>query len=239
MTTPSDEYLKLVNNFCKSTRTKDAKLQDLFKSFLKGYPDHKDQGLFETTMLSLRKTPAIVCRDNCIKYAMDEGKDKWMEYASFVTYVSREFWDESVKGIEDPIAPEPVTPPVKSAVSKTPEVRKASNITTYNRLLPADWTTKTFSEKMDFTIKVQHKGFLNFILDSDKKIKEYYSRLEEKRDPKLKLYITLFSIPAKKYSNESKNLLKEFVDSLNQLGRAKLQFLECTNPEMIEIREIR
>lgn len=237
MKKPSEEYLKLIKNFCKGTRTKGVKLQDLFKLFVKIYPDHKDQGLFETTMLYLRKTPAIVRRDECLKYAMEEGKDKWMEYASLVEYVSKEFWDMSINGMEDPIEPE--APPVESPSVESPVIRKSSNVMTYHRLLPADWATKTFSEKIDFTVKVQHKGFLNFILDSDKKIKEYYSRLVEKRDPKLKLYITLFTIPAKKYSKESKDLLKDFVDSLNQLGRAKLQYLECTNPDMVEIREIR
>jgi hypothetical protein len=237
-----DEYIKLVKNFCKRTRIKDEKLQNLFKIFVNDHPDYKDQGIFETTMLSLRKTPAIVCRDKCIKYARDEGKDKWMDYASLVEYVSKEFWDEVVKDIEDPKEiPEPETPPVKSKVylSKIPALRKSSNLMTYHRLLPADWAIKTFSEKIDFTIKVQHKGFLNFILDSDKKIKEYYSKLVDKRDPKLKLYITLFTVPAGRYCLESKELLRSFVDALNQLGRAKLQYLECTNPDMIEIREIR
>ena len=56
---------------------------------------------------------------------------------------------------------------------------------------------------------------------------------------KFKLYVTLFQFSPKNYSVESKNLLKCFVENLNTLGRSNLQYIECTNPPMIEIREIR
>jgi hypothetical protein len=116
---------------------------------------------------------------------------------------------------------------------------KKSDKGAYHNLLPLDWTTLSFSEKVDYTLKVQHGGFREFILDSDKKLKDYFAKLTEKKDHRLRLYITLFSIPADKYTEESKELLKTFVNTLNSLGRAKLQFLECKNPDMIEIREIR
>jgi len=118
-------------------------------------------------------------------------------------------------------------------------VSKRSDRGAYQCLLPLDWVTMSFSEKVDYSLKVQHEGFREFILDSDKKLKDYFSKLSEKKDHRLKLYITLFSIPADKYTQESKALLKEFVSTLNNLGRAKLQFIECTNPDIIEIREIR
>lgn len=118
-------------------------------------------------------------------------------------------------------------------------LKKRSDKSAYSNLLPLEWSTLSFSEKVDYTIKVQHEGFREFILDSDKKLKDYFSKLTEKKDHRLKLYITLFSIPADKYSEESKALLKEFVGTLNSLGRVRLQFMECKNPDIIEIREIR
>lgn len=118
-------------------------------------------------------------------------------------------------------------------------LNKKTDSEAYGKLLPADWATMTFSSKIDFTLKVQHEGFRKFILENDKKIKSYYENLQQKKDPRLKLYITLFSVEAGSYTQESKKLLKDFVDSLNNLGRAKLQFVECKDPDMIEIREIR
>jgi hypothetical protein len=109
----------------------------------------------------------------------------------------------------------------------------------YNKLLPGDWATMTFSDKIEFTLKVQHAGFKKFILDNDTKLKTYLGKLKDKNDPRLKLYITLFTVEVEGYTPESISLLKDFVDALNNLGRAKLQFVECKNPDMIEIREIR
>jgi hypothetical protein len=88
-------------------------------------------------------------------------------------------------------------------------------------------------------LKVQHEGFLKYILDKDAKLKKYYEGLRKKADPKLKIYITLFSFDSKTYSKQSKDLIRDFVATLNNLGRAKLQYVECTNPDMVEIREVR
>ena len=64
-------------------------------------------------------------------------------------------------------------------------------------------------------------------------------KLETKKDTRLKLYITLFVISGDAYDDQAKELLKTFINTLNKLGRAKLQYVECTNPSVIEIREMR
>jgi hypothetical protein len=109
----------------------------------------------------------------------------------------------------------------------------------YAKLLPVSWVKMTFPERVDFTRKVQHEGFFSYILESDKKLKEYFSKMNHVNPERVKLYVTVFSFPSDSYSEESKNLLKTFVNSLNMTGRARLQYVQCSEPNVIEIREVR
>jgi lysozyme family protein len=55
------------------------------------------------------------------------------------------------------------------------------------------------------------------------------------RNPTTKIYITIFRISPDEYSKEAVDLLKRFIDNLN----CPLQVIECTNPRMIEVRELK
>lgn len=219
-----DKYTAKVNNFCKSHKIRGKRIRDLYDCFLEKNPDLSDPWEFEKAMLSFRKSPAILCRENCIKFAKHFGNQSWQKFRDEVEDITSNFWSAAI-GVEIlPIAPKTI---------------RLSDEVAYEKLLPHNWGIITYSERIDFTLKVQHEGFLNYILDSDKKLKTYFSNLKEKKDSRLKLYITLFSINSNDYTEESKKLLKDFVKALNKLGRAKLQVIECTDPDVLEVREIR
>lgn len=59
------------------------------------------------------------------------------------------------------------------------------------------------------------------------------------RAPRKSLYMSLFRHPTTSMSQESKDLLKSFVDTLNGSKRAKLEIVEYISPAMFEIREVR
>ena len=108
----------------------------------------------------------------------------------------------------------------------------------YSRLLPPNWADMTSPEKIDFAGKVQHKGFFDYLMFVDSKLKEYFQK-KRTAPASLKLYVTVFNIPSDSYSEEAKELLKTFVNHLNMIGRARLQYVQCSNPNMIEVREVR
>lgn len=218
------DYTIKVRNFCKTVSIKNRKMGELFKDFSSRAPEYNNQQKFEEVMLSTRRTPAIICREKCIQFAKDHGEGAWEKFSKEVDNITPTFWNNAV---------------MIEALPKAPKTFRVSDNLVYDKLLPANWEVMTHSQKIDFMVKVKHEGFLKFITDSDKRLKSYYEGIREKKDNKLKLYITLFSIPAGSYTDESKKLLKDFVSALNKLGRAKLQYLECSNPDVIEIREIR
>jgi len=51
------------------------------------------------------------------------------------------------------------------------------------------------------------------------------------------VYMTLWSHDAKGVSEESRALLKDFLDTLNRSARSRMEFVELRDPEVIEIRE--
>jgi hypothetical protein len=56
-----------------------------------------------------------------------------------------------------------------------------------------------------------------------------------RRNPATKIYITIFRVPADEYSKESIDILGRFINSLDR----PLQVIECANPRMIEVRELK
>ncbi len=217
-------YTEKVAAFCKSNRTRGHRLGDLFGKFIEINPAYTDQWEFEKAMLSLRKTPAIKCRESCFSYAKKHGSDKWEDFCKEIDNISLAFWNDAA---------------MIEVLPKAPLTVREDDSDAYERLMPNNWGIMTFSDRVDFMLKVQHEGFLKYILDKDAKLKKYYEGLRKKTDPKLKIYITLFSFDSKSYSKQSKDLIRNFVATLNNLGRAKLQYVECTNPDMVEIREVR
>lgn len=125
-------------------------------------------------------------------------------------------------------APEPPEPPVK----KKPDPD-------FKSMLPVNWGTMGRGERIDFVKKIQHKEFYKYVLDLDKNLEGYLTvRKIPEKAPKVSLYVNLFTFPSS-VSEESKSLVKGLIESLNMLGRARLQYLELTEPPIIEIREVR
>jgi hypothetical protein len=107
-----------------------------------------------------------------------------------------------------------------------------------HKMLPVNWEIMSFSERVEFVRRIQQDKFRTYVFNLDSKLKKYFSDLKP-RAPKVKMYVTVFQFPTNSYSVESKHLLKAFVEVLNTYGRANLQYVECTKPNVVEIREVR
>lgn len=132
------------------------------------------------------------------------------------------------------------TSPIKKSNDLSEETPEENTVTYFEKLLPLNWAKMNKSERIDFAKKVKHPGFFDYIMQKDSSIKDYLSHMKNKlKKNQLKLYVTLFQFSSETHSEDAKTLLKGFIDVLNSFGRANLQYVECTNPDMIEIREVR
>ena len=71
------------------------------------------------------------------------------------------------------------------------------------------------------------------------KVRKQQTGRTSKYSPRKSLYMSLFRHPTASMSQESKDLLKSFVDTLNGSKRAKLEIVEYVSPAMLEVREVR
>jgi hypothetical protein len=141
---------------------------------------------------------------------------------------------EKLKAAEEPPINTVEDPPVvPSLYDDIPNIEDD-----YYKLLPLDWVKMSFSDRIEFAKKVQHPDFLKYIFKLDSKLEGYLKKIRH-NPTDLKLYVNIFTIPSETYSEEAKSLLKLFVDALNMTGRARLQFVQCTKPDIIEIREVK
>ena len=222
------DLVRTVRSFCKGHKTRGCKVSDLHKEFVRKYPDIRLEN-FEQALLSIKSKTAYDLKNRCTEYVKLNGTDSYQKFIRECEYVSFDFWNKMTGEIKKDI-----TQP-----SETPSESSEPLDERYQKLLPANWAVMVFSEKVSFVSKVQHKGFYDYILQSDQKLKDYFARMKNSTPRGLKLYVTIFAIPADSYSEEAKNLLKSFVDTLNMVGRARLQYVKCSDPNIIEIREVR
>lgn len=152
--------------------------------------------------------------------------------------------DEIIKHEKDPALvaeacsrTESITKSQEGPIQKQAPSREKQGLD-FGSMLPVNWDAMTRGERLDFVKKIQHKDFLKYVLDLDKSLKEYTVRKTPVKTPQVSLYVNLFTFPSS-VSEESKSLVKGLVESLNMLGRARLQYLELTDPPIIEIREVR
>jgi len=257
-----------VKIFCKGQRTLGRKVSDLYKEFMNKhliyYKDNKDIRCkapeisiekFEDSLLHIKARVAVDLKNRCEEFIKSNGIDSYKKFIREHEFVSQSLWNKAVTEMvnkypqpqnqesDPPPKPQP-KPGMVLTEGFMPQPKQASESVTpsedrYHQLLPTNWTVMSFSDKVSFVSRVQHKGFFDYILDSDKKLKEYFSKMKHVTPNGLRLYVTIFSIPADSYSEESKNLLRTFVETLNMVGRAKLQYIKCSDPNMIEIREVR
>jgi hypothetical protein len=231
-----DNKLRLsLLSFCKSHETKGHKMSELFREYRSSLNKNAPsipptQSTFELGLLEIGKRVARVLQEKCLAYVAENGSDSYAKFIHENEYVTKEFWDYVLMNGNVPIIPAvPSVQQVQEEVS--PDDR-------YEQLLPLGWVKMDQSERVEFVKKVQHKGFFEYLLASDKRLKDYFSRIKTMTNS-MRLYVSLFSVPAENYSEEAKNLLKAFVEVLNMTGRARLQFVTYTNPDVIEVRELR
>jgi len=257
--------LSKFKRFFKNGKTVGLSMDDLYKNFSLVHTVPRAD--FEIGLLELGKKVAKDLKVRCLEYLKNEGEFGYEKICRELVPVTKEFWDvvtsearNSTPTIESPKVPERTISVSPEALQKEPTLdynpkvirNKLPKATTpitapnkgdeYYKLLPAGWATLSISERISFVQKIQHEGFREYVLSIDPRTKKFFSHLDEtpKKSTKFKLYVTLFQIQSKNYSKESKNLLRCFVESLNTLGRANLQYVECLSPEAtVEIREVR
>lgn len=158
--------------------------------------------------------------EDCFQYIRKNGVDSYQNYIREKKFIPKRFWNKICK----------------EKLSDNPDIPNIED--DYYKLLPLDWVKMSFSDRIEFTKKVQHPDFLKYIFKLDSKLEGYLKKIRH-NPTDLKLYVNIFTIPSETYSEEAKSLLKLFVDALNMTGRARLQFVQCTKPDIIEIREVK
>lgn len=246
------DVLKNIQSYCKNRKTRGRLITALHKDFI-AYPTYPAIPLheFEQGLQSLEKKVIKDLEIQCLEFMTIHGSSLESR-ASFVKqkeFVTTNFWERLAKksGLEivvgpKPVDPEPQTtvPPVEPKALPENKTQPAEQPQDYKTRLPLDWNKMILPERIDFAKKIQHKGFLTYVLSLDESLAEYLKKLKTKEKKQgINLYVSLFSIPSKSTSEESKALLKSFVDSLNMLGRARLEYVELVDPPVIEIREVR
>jgi hypothetical protein len=199
-------------------------------------------------MLKLGKKPAIRIRDLCREYYEAEKELGYYKFCKEQSFISKRFWSVAIKDVKfqaslqelikkpeespEPLAEDFKKKPEEPIIEKLPE--PSDN---FRSLLPVSWIKMSRADRIEFIKKIQHEGFRSYVLELDPSLKNYFSLIRNKSE-KMKLYVTLFQIPAS-CSEEAKSILKCFVENLNSFGRASLQFVECKEPNVIEIREMK
>jgi hypothetical protein len=236
-----DHILKEIKSFCRSTKVSDKKMRDLYNLFKKRKKASNISAAdFELGMLELNKVPAVRCAVKCSEYALKyhyEGYNKFI--LDLVDKITIEFWNTCTNNVPDSMIKKNEINEVRKKKYKVR--KKLSDEEAYEKLLPVNWATMTFSDRISFAKKIQHEGFKNYVLMIDNKIKKYFNKKEEIKEGKavMRMYTTLFSFPSNNYDDKAKELFKKFIKSINAYGRANLQYVECKNPNIVEIRESR
>ena len=249
--------LEKVRAFCKRFKTVGVSMPDLFDEISKRHP--MTRGSFETSMLSLNKKPALDLKARCLKYLENEGSYAYEKFCKEQVIVSKEFWTLAtgnamfISPLVEPIKNAPISlisradpaifpAPSEKLLPSSPDllsIPEEDERGAMEKMLPVSWKMMTFGERIDFVKKVQLEKFRVYVLDLDPKLKRYFSNLKPKAIERQKFYTTIFKFPSDNYSIECKNLIKHLVEHLNNFGRANLQCVECTNPNVFEIRVVK
>lgn len=233
------ETVKRVQRYCKSHRTVEKTLNQVYKDFCATCGEMQREE-FELVLLFLRNRVAKVMQNKCRTYPPDQ----YEKFTKEQEYVTKGFWNsahsvktvfiETAKSVGAITSGSPPFPP--AAPLSLDNIEKKC----YENLLPGNWEEMTRPQRIDFTKKVHHEGFRQFIFSQDPKIGKFFQQMAKKKNPTvMPVYVTLFSFPAENYSVEARGLLKLFVTVLNDLGRSRLEYVECNEPHVVEIREVR
>jgi hypothetical protein len=233
--------LEKVKAFCKRFKIVGVSMPVLFDEISKKYPMTRSS--FETSMLRLNKKPALNLKTRCLKYFEKEGDYAYEKFCKEQVVVSKEFWILAT-GSPVIVPPEKFSPSRRAKMSTLTKaellsISEENEQGAMEKMLPVNWKTMVFGERVDFVKKVQLEKFRVYVLDLDPKLKKYFSNLKPRAIERQKFYTTIFKFPSDNYSIECKNLIKHLVGHLNNFGRASLQCIECTNPNVFEIREVK
>lgn len=226
----STDIIKQIQAFCKNHETLNLSLNVLFENFQK-YLENKELNLsytredFELGLFHLNKKVIERLTAKCEHYIRCYGSDAYKEFIKQQDFVTKALWKEMLK---------------KLGIKWFEIDEKPPHTVDFKSLLPLDWLSMPHPKRVDFVKQIQHDSFREYVLGLDPKLKSFFDSVKEnKKDIGMKLYVSLFSFPSDTTSTEAKTLLKKFIDQLNLLGRSKLQYVECSSPPIVEIREVR
>ena len=219
-----------IRSFFKRNKTVGVPLSKLFKRFtLDDVCPVISQDRFETELLEMNKKIILDLRKNCVEHALKHGVNSYPSFlkACGENAVTKKFWDKTVESLNIP--------------SSKPQIVETEKSGDFKEKMPLNWGIMSKGERIDFVGKIQDKEFKEFVLKQDKSLSQYFkgaSKWADKKSP-INLYVNLFSFSSKTTSEEAKCLVKSLIESLNMLGRARLQYVELTDPPVVEIREVR
>lgn len=246
----SPTILQVIEIFCKSRETVNTKISVLYEQF-KNFVESRNLKIshssseFELALFFLRKKVVDRVKDKCLKYVEQYGSEAYDLFIKNEDNISYYFWVEMLKkeGMQWPPPERDQNIFLGKKPEKSPEQEKKEfddkRIVEFKSALPIDWADMPFPKRVDFAKNIQHADFKEYVLNLDSKLKTYFKNAVTKKSSGLKLYVTLFSFQSDTTTPEAKILLKRFVEQLNLLGRSRLQYVECSNPPMVEIREVR
>lgn len=146
----------------------------------------------------------------------------------------KEYFKNSVDKADTPLDS------TEQTISNAPEINPQEMSSDYKSKMPLNWSDMSFSSRVDFAKAIKDEKFKAFVFTQDPKIANYFKHLKNNiKDKSFNLYVTLYSFPANSKSAETKSTLKDFVSTLNKLGRSRLQYLEISEPPLVEIREVK
>lgn len=179
--------------------------------------------------------PDVFKKEAIIKAAKYKDVDALKRYWSYEDDITlKNFCVTKIQAIES-------TNKMQAIIKKPAEKHKTDSEdakSTYGGMLPVDWPTWSIGKRVDFVKVIQHKEFRDYVLSLDKKLEKFFLNIKEK--PKsTHVYVTIYSFNSETTSQDAKLHLKGFVDALNQMGRARLQYIECSNLNTVEIREVK
>ena len=229
-----------VKSFCKGHKISTMTLNELWELFKEKKPGyHKPE--FEAAMLQIGAGPAKKMRELCKAYIKIHGYDSYDSFIHEVGHVSQDFWKTVYTGMVlfSPTQIVQESQPAAQVEEHQPTTEAHDDEEYYKKMIPLNWIDLSKSDRIDFVLKVQHQGFKDYLIKTYPDLGHYIKQVPPQKQNKLAMYITVFQFSSDTHSVEAKALLCNFIETLNSIGRAKLQYVECTNPNVIEIREVR
>jgi hypothetical protein len=122
-------------------------------------------------------------------------------------------------------------------IQKSAEHSKILCPENYPKFMPLDWDKMDFSQRLDFAKEVQDPDFKKYVLGQDARLTDYFEKMDTPQN-KVKMCRTIFAAPISLYTPKARELASTIIDHLNRIAGAGLEYMECQNSKMIEIRQV-